>query len=62
MHARTQALDALMRNNGFTARQVGELVGRGAHTVRVWRCEGAGRVIPSPILALLQAKAGANGG
>lgn len=57
MHDRTQALDALMRERALTARQVGALVDREPHTVRVWRCEGGGRVIPATVLALLQTKA-----
>ena len=57
MHDRTMALDALMRASALTARQVGALIERKAHTVRVWRCEGGGRVIPATVLALLQTKA-----
>lgn len=53
---RTAALKSLMRKNKLTARQVGDMIGREPHTVRCWRCESAGRVIPVHTLELLQLK------
>lgn len=45
-----------MREHQLTARQVGELVQREAHTVRCWRSPGSGRVIPAHMLELLKLK------
>lgn len=56
MNERTTALRALMREHKLTARQAGALVGREPHTVRCWRCEGGGRVIPLLALENLQMK------
>lgn len=54
MNERTKELDALMRTHGLTARQVGEMLGREAHTVRVWRSRSEDRVIPQHTLEVLR--------
>lgn len=45
-----------MREHDLTARQVGEMLGRTAHTVRVWRSKYEQRVIPEHTLAFLRMK------
>ncbi|WP_036041572.1 helix-turn-helix domain-containing protein [Bradyrhizobium yuanmingense] len=56
MTSRTQELDILMREHDLTARQVGEMLGRTPHTVRVWRSKYEQRVIPEHTLAFLRMK------
>lgn len=56
MNTRTKQLDALMKEHGLTARQVGEMIGRTAHTVRVWRSKYEHRVIPEHTLSHLLVK------
>lgn len=56
MHERTKQLDALMRDHDLTARDVGEMLGRTAHTIRVWRSSYEARVIPVIALELLKFK------
>lgn len=56
MNSRTKELDSLMREHGKTARQVGELLGRTPHTVRVWRSRTADRIIPEHTLEVLRMK------
>lgn len=55
-HERTKELDALMREHQLTARAVGDMLGRDAHTVRCWRSKHPGRVIPEHALELLKLK------
>lgn len=45
-----------MKEHGLTARQVGEILGRTPHTVRVWRSVTADRIIPVHTLELLRLK------
>lgn len=45
-----------MRDYDLTARQVGELLSRTPHTVRVWRSKYEHRVIPEHTLAFLRMK------
>jgi len=54
--SRTEELNSIMVEHRLTARQVGELVGREAHTVRCWRSAWADRAIPEHTLAVLKMK------
>lgn len=45
-----------MRARKMTARQVGDMLGRSAQTVRGWRCTHEGRSIPAHCLELLNMK------
>lgn len=56
MTTRTNELDALMRQHALTARQVGEILNRKPHTVRVWRSRYAERTIPDHTLQVLKMK------
>lgn len=62
MTDRTATLDALMRQHNLTARQVGDMLGRTAHTVRCWRCRIETNTIPQHALELLQMKIAAGKG
>lgn len=62
MNSRTKELDSLMREHGKTARQVGELLGRTPHTVRVWRSRSTDRIIPEHTLEVLRMKLAAAAG
>lgn len=54
MQDRTARLNALMKAHGLSPAAVGQILGRSAQTVRVWRCKWDGRVIPDMALALLE--------
>lgn len=54
MTSRTERLNSLMRDHKLTARQVGELLNRTPHTVRVWRSRTKDRVIPAHTLEVLE--------
>jgi hypothetical protein len=54
VNSRTARLRELMSSYGLTARQVGELLNRTPHTVRVWKSSWEKRVIPEHALALLE--------
>lgn len=54
MHARTQRLHQLMRDNRVNAEVVAAMLGRETITVRIWRCEDTKRVIPEDALNLLE--------
>ena len=56
MHERTKQLDDLMRDHDLTARDVGEMLDRTPHTVRVWRSKYDARVIPPHALEVLRLK------
>jgi hypothetical protein len=43
-----------MKAHGLSPAAVGQILGRSAQTVRVWRCKWDGRVIPDMALALLE--------
>jgi hypothetical protein len=43
-----------MYRHKLTASAVGEMVGRKAHTVRVWRCASTDRSIPEHTLTVLK--------
>lgn len=61
MHERTERLRALMDAHKLTAAEVGEILGRTAQTVRVWRCNHEARTIPSDALRVLQFTLAARG-
>ena len=52
---RTAELNRIMTESKLTARQVGALLGRDAHTVRNWR-SSSDRTIPAHALELLRVK------
>lgn len=54
MHIRTKQLDQLMRDYSVNAREVGELIDRKPHTVRVWRSCTEDRIIPDHTLEVLR--------
>lgn len=56
MDERTQRLREIMRTNKLTNKDVGDLLGRSAQTVRIWSCVNGGRVIPANALELLEFK------
>lgn len=56
IHPRTAELRAIMDTHNITAAQTGALVGRKAHTVRVWRLANGKRVIPEHTLAFLKSR------
>lgn len=53
---RTIELHQLMDTHRLKAREVGELLGRSASTVRIWRVDGGARAIPAQALELLRLK------
>jgi len=56
VHPRTTVLRQLMDDHKLTAAQVGALIGRKAHTVRVWRSVTEDRIIPEHTLEVLRMK------
>lgn len=54
---RAAELDQIMRDRNLTARDVGALLNRDAHTVREWRCK-SDRQIPALALTLLKKELG----
>ncbi|MGO4521146.1 helix-turn-helix domain-containing protein [Dyella sp. 2RAF44] len=56
MHNRTQRLIQLMQEHDVTPKEVGEMLGRTAQTVRVWRSRYDARTIPALTLDALELK------
>lgn len=56
MNTNTEKLRALMRQHRLSAADVGRLLGRAPHTVRVWRVRNTTRPIPDNTLELLTLK------
>jgi hypothetical protein len=54
MDHRTETLRKLMSAHKLDCAAVGEILGRTAQTVRVWRCRYDQRTIPSDALKVLQ--------
>lgn len=58
MQTRTEKLRSLMADHNLSEDKVAELLGRSVTTVRIWRCKTeASKVIPQPLLELLELKA-----
>ena len=53
---RTKRLLHLMKKHRLSAGDVGEMLGRTAQTVRVWRCAWGERAIPEHTLLALETK------
>lgn len=51
----TEKLKKIMQQHHLSAPVVAEMLGRSAHTVRVWRCCNK-NIIPDQLLELLQLK------
>lgn len=56
MHKNTERLHKLMRDHRVNCVKVAEILGRKAHTVRVWRVKKTDRPIPDDTLELLAIK------
>lgn len=54
MQDRTKRLRELMNAHKLKAADVGEMLGRSAQTVRVWRCKHDARTIPNDALKVLE--------
>lgn len=54
MHERTAKLIDLMQAHKLSAADVGRILEKAPQTVRVWRCKGEEKVIPTNELRLLE--------